>query len=194
MLTIPSNMPSDSWRIRCLPRLRRRAILRFPPLRAAAVVIADVSGFTALTEALSGQGSVGVELLTRCMNRYFTQVRPRPRPGIHCSWLDGRMQERRTGASGKPCDGGAARGHARSVPALWWVTDTLPRCPAAPRPTHPHTQVIDLLLLYGGDVEKFAGDCMIVIFPPTSAEAEGTCRRRISGAACCCAGACFWVG
>jgi len=38
-------------------------------------MIADVSGFTALTEALGSQGSAGVELLTKCMNRYFTQVR-----------------------------------------------------------------------------------------------------------------------
>ena len=43
-------------------------------IRAAAVMIADVSGFTALTEALGRQGSTGVELLTKCMNRYFTQV------------------------------------------------------------------------------------------------------------------------
>lgn len=34
-------------------------------------------------------------------------------------------------------------------------------------------QVIDLLLLYGGDVEKFAGDSMIVVFVPTPEEAEG---------------------
>lgn len=44
-------------------------------------MVADVSGFTALTEALSVQGSVGVELLTRCMNRYFTQVGAVLRPG-----------------------------------------------------------------------------------------------------------------
>ena len=44
------------------------------PFPAAAVMIADVSGFTALTEALGGQGSAGVELLTKCMNRYFTKV------------------------------------------------------------------------------------------------------------------------
>jgi hypothetical protein len=33
--------------------------------------------------------------------------------------------------------------------------------------------VIDLLLLYGGDVEKFAGDSMIVVFIPTEQEAAG---------------------
>ncbi len=33
--------------------------------------------------------------------------------------------------------------------------------------------MIDLLLLYGGDVEKFAGDCMIVVFLPTPEEAQG---------------------
>jgi hypothetical protein len=44
------------------------------PWPAAAVMIADVSGFTALTESLGAQGSAGVELLTKCMNRYFTQV------------------------------------------------------------------------------------------------------------------------
>eukprot|EP00887_Chlorella_sp_A99_P006306 scaffold3.g6306.t1 len=74
--------------------------------REAAVMIADVTGFTALTEALSKRGSAGVELLTRAMNRYFTQV-------------------------------------------------------------------IDLLLLYGGDVVKFAGDSMIVAFLPSAEEAEG---------------------
>lgn len=41
---------------------------------AAAVMVADVSGFTALTETLGAKGSAGVELLTKCMNRYFTQV------------------------------------------------------------------------------------------------------------------------
>ena len=42
-------------------------------------------------------------------------------------------------------------------------------------------QVIDLLLLYGGDVEKFAGDCMIVVFAPTPEEAEGarSCRLAV---------------
>lgn len=38
----------------------------------------------------------------------------------------------------------------------------------------PPRQVIDLLLLYGGDVEKFAGDCMIVVFAPTRHEAAGS--------------------
>lgn len=38
------------------------------------------------------------------------------------------------------------------------------------------TATIDLLLLYGGDVEKFAGDCMIVVFAPTPQEAQGAQR------------------
>lgn len=54
-----------------LSRAMRPCMDAFP----AALMLADVSGFTALTEALGGQGSAGVELLTKCMNRYFTSVR-----------------------------------------------------------------------------------------------------------------------
>ena len=41
-----------------------------------AVMVADITGFTALTEKLSTgtDSTVGVELLTRCMNSYFTNV------------------------------------------------------------------------------------------------------------------------
>lgn len=43
-----------------------------------AVMVADISGFTRLTEQLS-RGShtfgFGVELLTKCMNNYFSKVR-----------------------------------------------------------------------------------------------------------------------
>ena len=41
---------------------------RFP----AAVLFADVSGFTPLTEALGQKGSEGPEELTRLLNRYFS--------------------------------------------------------------------------------------------------------------------------
>ncbi|GFH21267.1 predicted protein, partial [Haematococcus lacustris] len=37
-------------------------------------MIADVKGFTQLTEILSKKGTAGVELLTNCMNNYFTRV------------------------------------------------------------------------------------------------------------------------
>lgn len=41
----------------------------------AAIMVADVKGFTALTEALSASGGVaGVEQLMRCLNSYFSQV------------------------------------------------------------------------------------------------------------------------
>ena len=39
-----------------------------------AVMIADITGFTALTEDLGRQGAPGVELLTCCMNNFFTLV------------------------------------------------------------------------------------------------------------------------
>ncbi|EIE21630.1 hypothetical protein COCSUDRAFT_56833 [Coccomyxa subellipsoidea C-169] len=39
-----------------------------------AVLIADITGFTALTEDLGRRGTAGVELLTRCMNNFFTLV------------------------------------------------------------------------------------------------------------------------
>ena len=39
-----------------------------------AVMITDITGFTALTEDLGRRGAAGVELLTRCMNDFFTLV------------------------------------------------------------------------------------------------------------------------
>lgn len=39
-----------------------------------AVMIADITGFTALTEDLARQGPAGVELLTKCMNDYFSKI------------------------------------------------------------------------------------------------------------------------
>ena len=38
----------------------------------AAVLFADISGFTPLTEALGQRGSEGPEELTRLLNRYFS--------------------------------------------------------------------------------------------------------------------------
>lgn len=42
-----------------------------------AVMVADISGFTRLTEQLSrgSQTAFGVELLTKCINNYFSKVR-----------------------------------------------------------------------------------------------------------------------
>eukprot|EP00232_Nephroselmis_pyriformis_P024457 CAMPEP_0182858030 /NCGR_PEP_ID=MMETSP0034_2-20130328/3417_1 /TAXON_ID=156128 /ORGANISM="Nephroselmis pyriformis, Strain CCMP717" /LENGTH=915 /DNA_ID=CAMNT_0024989369 /DNA_START=433 /DNA_END=3177 /DNA_ORIENTATION=+ len=40
----------------------------------AAIMVADISGFTPLTERLSKRGTAGVELLTKCMNNFFSQV------------------------------------------------------------------------------------------------------------------------
>ncbi len=126
------------------------------------MLIADVSGFTALTEALGGQGSAGVELLTKCMNRYFTKVGwPAKCIGPVSNWpwcmwwavfvlVDGLLSKRYLPY---------ASGHS----GLFMPVLNAP-------------QVIDLLLLYGGDVEKFAGDSMIVVFVPTPEEAEGVCR------------------
>lgn len=44
-----------------------------------AVLVADISGFTALTEQLSRNthSAFGVELLTKCINNFFTKVRGR---------------------------------------------------------------------------------------------------------------------
>lgn len=39
-----------------------------------AILIADITGFTALTEDLGRRGPAGVEMLTRCMNNFFTLV------------------------------------------------------------------------------------------------------------------------
>ncbi len=39
-----------------------------------AVLVADVSGFTQLTEQLGSKGPSGVEQLTSCLNSYFAKV------------------------------------------------------------------------------------------------------------------------
>jgi hypothetical protein len=53
-----------------------------------AVLVADITGFTALTEDLGRQGPAGVEMLTRCMNNFFSlvihTVRGRPAPSAPC--------------------------------------------------------------------------------------------------------------
>ena len=131
---------------------------------AAAVMIADVSGFTALTEALGAQGSAGVEKLTKCMNRYFTRVSLQR--DVH-AWAVCRQHVHAV-------RGMVPAGHADPA------ANDLACCTRAAA----GCQVIDLLLLYGGDVEKFAGDCMIVVFAPTPSEAQGGCGE-VPGA---CAG------
>ena len=105
-------------------------------------MVADISGFTALTEALSRRGAEGIELLTRCMNRYFTAV------SSTCSLGRGPA----VGVPGGVC------GQRQRMPHL--QISALP------------AQVIELLLLYGGDVVKFAGDSMIVAFLPTPEEQQ----------------------
>ncbi|GMH42292.1 hypothetical protein BSKO_10211 [Bryopsis sp. KO-2023] len=63
-----------------VPDLLKEEILRTPTLgpsmtpRVGAVMIADITGFTRLTETLSLEGTHGVELLTRCMNSYFAEM------------------------------------------------------------------------------------------------------------------------
>ena len=39
-----------------------------------AILLADISGFTRLTEHLSQSDKAGVEILTCCMNSYFSQI------------------------------------------------------------------------------------------------------------------------
>ena len=48
-----------------------------------AIMVADITGFTKLTERLSKQGTAGVELLTKCICNYFTRVRCRS-PVLYC--------------------------------------------------------------------------------------------------------------
>ncbi|EFJ50372.1 hypothetical protein VOLCADRAFT_116897 [Volvox carteri f. nagariensis] len=76
-----------------------------PPIASStpSVMIADVTGFTKLTEILSKKGTSGVELLTTCMNNYFTRA-------------------------------------------------------------------INMIMAFEGDVVKFAGDSMIVLFYPNEHE------------------------
>lgn len=40
----------------------------------AAVLVADISGFTKLTESMGSREVAGVELLTKCVNSFFGQV------------------------------------------------------------------------------------------------------------------------
>ena len=95
--------------------LRGPEIERFP----AAVLLADVSGFTALTERLAQRGPEGAEEMTRALNSYFGQL-------------------------------------------------------------------IDIIGAHGGDVMKFAGDAMLVLWPVLDADvdlAEQTVRAAQCGLA-----------
>ncbi|MBI3964009.1 MAG: adenylate/guanylate cyclase domain-containing protein, partial [Chloroflexi bacterium] len=79
---------------------------------AAAVLFADVSGFTALTERLAARGPEGVEDLTHILNDYFGQV-------------------------------------------------------------------VDLIAVHGGDVVKFAGDALLVLWPAAVFDEDlATATRR----------------
>ena len=40
----------------------------------AAVLVADISGFTRLTESMGAREAAGVELLTKCLNSFFGQM------------------------------------------------------------------------------------------------------------------------
>ncbi len=63
-----------------ISRAAFRAVAPTPPQAAgverfaAAILFADVSGFTSLTEALARQGSEGPEELTRLLNSYFSRM------------------------------------------------------------------------------------------------------------------------
>jgi hypothetical protein len=52
----------------------RKALLPSRSTFSGALMVADITGFTKLTEALSKKGSTGVELLTNCINDYFGKV------------------------------------------------------------------------------------------------------------------------
>ena len=51
----------------------------------AAVLFADISGFTALTEQLAQRGPVGAEELTNLLNAYFDQLIDLPK--LQCPYL-----------------------------------------------------------------------------------------------------------
>src|SRR5512145_50723 len=65
-----------------VPRLIQNRVLSDPaPIEApvsedfqAAVLFADISGFTRLTEQLAERGPAGVETLARLLNEYFGQL------------------------------------------------------------------------------------------------------------------------
>ena len=52
------------------------AISQVPSMEAleGAVLVADIVGFTKLTETLGNKDAAGVELLTRCINSFFGKV------------------------------------------------------------------------------------------------------------------------
>jgi hypothetical protein len=53
---------------------QRKALVPSRATFNGAVMVADITGFTKLTEILSKRGSTGVELLTNCINHYFGKV------------------------------------------------------------------------------------------------------------------------
>src|SRR5512142_3257271 len=65
-----------------VPRLTQNRVIADPsPIEApvaeefqAAVLFADISGFTLLTERMAAMGPTGVEILARILNEYFGQL------------------------------------------------------------------------------------------------------------------------
>src|SRR5512138_832669 len=65
-----------------VPRLIQNRIIADPaPIEApvaeefqAAILFADISGFTLLTERMAAMGPTGVEILARILNEYFGQL------------------------------------------------------------------------------------------------------------------------
>ena len=97
------------------------------PPGAGAVLVSDITGFTALTEKLSSRGSEGVELLTRCMNEYFAMARVPPHaPPRRSASPPGLRDLRRP----KPA---ACRHVPRCDPVCYQLAPRIVACPAAAR-------------------------------------------------------------
>lgn len=69
-LMFPSNVVSPQQAYKAVARNMRASLSVFH----GAVMLADITGFTQMTERLSKKGTIGVELLTKCMNSFFSKV------------------------------------------------------------------------------------------------------------------------
>ncbi len=113
------------------------------------MLVADISGFTALTEQLS-RAEFGVELLTKCINDFFARVS--------------------TTASAVNFHVILSAG-SQTTPFMPWPQRLHCMQTCCIDFTLYPVEVMDVVLAYGGDVMKFAGDSVIVAFYATAGEA-----------------------
>ena len=152
----------------------------------AAIGFVDVSGFTALSEKLNkDHGRKGAELL----NQYARSPKPPRRPQPHCApagLKPARCHQQSSASGSDDCSGrrssdGGGDKRSRHVVNRPAVALVLPR-----RYINAYfKELIDGVFLHHGDVIKFAGDAMQVVWRNRRDQNETLAQLILRASACC---------